>query len=211
MNTEKFHRLARRQRLRLILIVIILAACLCYGVGFYALSNAGARGLHPSAQRFTPTHIPASGPVRFAIPRLGVDVEAIAYEGGGFATWRSDAVNYYRELVPIGSVAILAHNNLIGSTFYDLRIGDRLVVSYQDGTQIEYSVTAKLTYKGLGGDNYQETQSGERYAWPAMTQHLYGTPGRLTLFTCLNWKGTADHDPLGPVWGRLAVFAEPIP
>jgi len=185
------------------IFIIALAFTFFAATAFYPL--AGSIGGQPE----TLQHASNLVPERLVILSLGVDVEAIPYDGAGFATYRPDAVNYLPELASHGSVGIIAHSNLVGENFYALRPGDQIIITFTGETTITYEVTAKLAYQSLGRGSYREIGSGMTFNWTEMTWHLFGPQSRLTLFTCMNFRGTIDYDPYAPLWGRMAVFAEP--
>ena len=108
------------------------------------------------------------------------------------------------ELTELNQNGYLAHNWLAGKLFYDLKIGDEVVI-IRDGKHDRYSVTEILQYQVLDNGNnireYVNLSSGEWLTETQLFERAY-KDGKTTYQTCIkrgdNWS-----------WGRLFLITSP--
>ncbi len=105
-------------------------------------------------------------------------------------------------------VGLLAHNNLAGAAFFNLKIGQEVRIVYGNG-RVEYYVVDRLDrymviqfgsrdmkYLDLGTDKVQDTQQ--------VFSRFYQGSHHVTFQTCIELGGNST-------WGRLFVTAVPVP
>jgi hypothetical protein len=106
-----------------------------------------------------------------------------------------------------GNIGLIAHNNLGGRYFNDLRIGDRVYTmnGYQ-GSQA-YEVSEILHFRAINpkrsNTDFIDLDSNEHYSANDVFQRVYTGSHHLVLQTCI--ERNADTN-----WGRLFVLAEPV-
>lgn len=103
-----------------------------------------------------------------------------------------------------GSIGLLAHNYLSGSTFSKLGVGTEIILVYGDGSTQKYKVTTIKKYQALSPadtfsnfinlDNPDATISSED-----VLDETYGS-GDLVLQTCITKNSVS-------AWGRLFIIA----
>jgi hypothetical protein len=105
-----------------------------------------------------------------------------------------------------GTIGLVAHNNLAGSLFKDLLLGDEIRIVYKDGHTARYTVSAIYRFRALEPTNIEsrfvDLDSKKIYSATELFQRMYtGTP-HLTFQTCIYASGNSS-------WGRLFVIALP--
>ena len=106
-----------------------------------------------------------------------------------------------------GNVGLLAHNDLSGTLFSDLTIGDQVRLVYGDGKKESFVITKVLRYQALqpnspyssfrNMDKNEEILTAEQ-----MFKSVYLGDRHVTFQTCIAAYGN-------PSWGRLFVIAVP--
>lgn len=107
-----------------------------------------------------------------------------------------------------GSLGFLAHNTLAGGVFYNLIIGDEILVVYGDGELARFKVGEIRSYQALDPDSpysiFREMNgSGKELTSTELFHLIYAKPHRAVFQTCLEAEGD-------PNWGRYFVIAYPI-
>jgi hypothetical protein len=107
-----------------------------------------------------------------------------------------------------GTVGLLAHSNLAGSSFNKLSPGTLLELIYGNMSIVHYRVTSQEYYQVLQSDNPTSdllTLDGHttRLSAADLFLRIYGIPDRLVLQTCIEKYNNA-------YWGRLFIIAEPL-
>jgi hypothetical protein len=105
-----------------------------------------------------------------------------------------------------GTIGLIAHNNLAGSLFKDLNLGQEVYIVHESRHTDRYIVSAIYRFQALESTNpeshFVNLDSGEILtASEVFTQMYTGSP-HLTFQTCINARGDAS-------WGRLFVIAVP--
>lgn len=107
-----------------------------------------------------------------------------------------------------GSIGLVAHNNLAGATFSDLKVGDKLVLVYGDGTKLTYEISEVDQYQALSPyspySNFVDVKDASvTLSVSDMFMKIYNPDDRLILQTCIAKDGVDS-------WGRMFVVAEPV-
>ncbi|GAB4547064.1 MAG: hypothetical protein Fur002_22750 [Anaerolineales bacterium] len=102
----------------------------------------------------------------------------------------------------LGNVGLLAHNNLAGKLFFDIRPRAEITLVYGGGGTETFVVNAINAYQALAGGNYLNLTSGEVVSSRALFEQMYEGERRLTLQTCIEYNGDKN-------WGRLFILAAP--
>jgi hypothetical protein len=116
-------------------------------------------------------------------------------------------VTQFAAATHFGTVGLLAHNTLAGASFYDLHLGDKILLIYGDGSARPYSVSSIRQFQALDpsnpysnfldlGHDRQELTSKDLF------KRIYSTPDQLVLQTCIDKDGE-------PSWGRIFITASP--
>ena len=106
-----------------------------------------------------------------------------------------------------GVIGIIAHNQLSGKLFYELKPGDEVFVVYGDSSLRHFRVTKTVQYQRLERDNptsdFIDLSNGEKLTSTQVFQRHYQGKERITLQTCLENEGILN-------WGIIFVTAIPI-
>jgi hypothetical protein len=127
----------------------------------------------------------------------------------GFVSTEPEKVTQFALASQYGSTGLLAHNYLAGAAFSEITTGETLTLVYGDGRILNYKVTAVEHYQALTptspSSNFLPVDKpGTKLTASDLFNHIYKTPGRLVLQTCIKANGNSS-------WGRLFIIAEPDP
>lgn len=107
----------------------------------------------------------------------------------------------------LGSTGLLAHNDLAGKSFSQMRQGQKLHLIYGDGHISTFRVSEILVYQALQPESadspFMGMDSGTVLTSSELFMNVYNRPGTVVLQTCLEMN---DH----LTWGRLFIVAEPL-
>lgn len=126
----------------------------------------------------------------------------------GFVSTQIDAATQFSMAAQYGTVALLAHNYLLGEQFFSVEQGKILSLVYGDGRAQTYRVKQILQYQALSPDSpYSDfldlnDPNGAVISVTDLFYKVYTQNGQLVLQTCIEANGD-------PSWGRLFVIAEP--
>jgi hypothetical protein len=126
----------------------------------------------------------------------------------GFVSSNQGVLTQFRMAGDYGSTGILAHNTLAGADFFNLNIGQEIVLIYGDGTYKNYTITYTDSYQALSprspyssfielGDSAIQLTAADLF------RRIYAQEDRLVFQTCIEAYGDTS-------WGRLFVIAEPV-
>lgn len=105
-----------------------------------------------------------------------------------------------------GVIGIMAHNHLSGRLFYELNVGDEIVIIYGDSQLRSFQVTNLNTYQRLERNNIRsdfiDQSNGDKLTSSQVFQRYYRGQERVTLQTCLE-----NDDVLN--WGLIFIEAMP--
>lgn len=128
---------------------------------------------------------------------------------GDFISDGANDLTQYARPSEYGTIALLAHNNLEGERFFQLKTGQEISVVYGDGHVARFRISDMLSYQALSpydtASDFIDLNGpgGARLTHNQLFQRVYTTANRLVLQTCINANGD-------PAWGRLFVIAEPV-
>lgn len=101
---------------------------------------------------------------------------------------------------------LLAHNNLAGSKFKNLAMGQKIYIVREDGHVDRYTVSAIHRFQALESTNtessFVDLDTGKTFSAVDVFNQMYTGARHLTLQTCISAMGDAS-------WGRLFVIATP--
>lgn len=126
----------------------------------------------------------------------------------GFVSNEAELATQFGMAAQYGSIALLAHNYLLGSQFFDVDTGEVLALVYGDGRVQTYRVIEVLEYQALSPNSpYSDfvdlnDPSGKRISVTSLFYEVYAQEGKLVLQTCIEANGE-------PSWGRLFIIAQP--
>ena len=104
------------------------------------------------------------------------------------------------------NIGLLAHNNLAGSKFNALALGQKIYVIHEDGHKDRYTVSAIHRFKALEStkteSRFVDLDTSQTYSASEVFFQMYTGDPHLTFQTCIEAEGDAS-------WGRLFVIATP--
>jgi hypothetical protein len=145
----------------------------------------------------------------FLTGRLELPVLQQPNNNPGFVSSDPDSVTQFRLASQYGSLAFLAHNNLAGQRFFDLKRGQILSLVFGNGKVRYYRIVAIHQYQALSPNSpyssFVNLDDPERKIISVndLFFSIYAQPGRLILQTCIEADGQ-------PSWGRLFIIAAPV-
>lgn len=117
-----------------------------------------------------------------------------------------ETVTQFSAASDFGSLGFLAHNTLAGAHFFDLRVGDIIVLIYGDGHTRSYQVTSLRRFQATNPNspysNFIDLDQGSTLTYSDLFYQTYGVAGQLVMQTCIAAEGNDS-------WGRLFVLAVP--
>lgn len=125
----------------------------------------------------------------------------------GFVTRTPDAATQFRMAGTYGTIGILAHNDLAGAQFSNIKKDQYAVIVYGTGRLAYYIISDFEQYQALMPTSTFSDfvdLSGTRKTLTAgdLFTRIYGTGNRLVFQTCIAANGD-------PSWGRLFIIARP--
>lgn len=126
----------------------------------------------------------------------------------GFVSRASDTATQFSMAATYGSVALLAHNDLLGESFFAIPVGKILTLVYGDGHARTYRVKQILRYQALTPNSpYSDfldidDPAADTISVETLFYKVYAQAGRLVLQTCIAANGDSS-------WGRIFIIAEP--
>jgi hypothetical protein len=128
-----------------------------------------------------------------------------------FVSSREGEVTQFSLASKFGNTGILAHNYLAGQAFFNIQLGDEIVLVKGNGSQVVYRVREMHRFQALSPNSpYSKfiDMSDPNQTQISATDLFYRTfgagQGNLVLQTCIT---EGDE----PSWGRLFIIAEPVP
>jgi hypothetical protein len=126
----------------------------------------------------------------------------------GFVSTNSEAATQFGMAAQYGTIALLAHNYLLGEQFFSVQNGKILSLVYGDGHALTYRVKQVLKFQALTPSSpysnfvdLDDPNVGQITATD-LFYRVYTNDGTLVLQTCIEAEGNSS-------WGRLFVIAEP--
>ncbi len=117
-------------------------------------------------------------------------------------------VTQYKMANVFGTIGILAHNTLAGSSFLRLKVNQPITLVYGDGKTRQFQVTSIKRFQALDTENpYSDfvdlDQPDQRLSSGEVFSRMYTRGNEVVLQTCLQKDGD-------PSWGRVFVTASPV-
>jgi len=105
-----------------------------------------------------------------------------------------------------GNIGLLAHNNLAGKSFLQLKVGKEVSLIYGDGHIEMFAIKEILRYQALQPNSpfssFKNLNKDETLNTGQMFKRVYSGNYHLTFQTCIYADGNSS-------WGRLFVIATP--
>ncbi|GIV66639.1 MAG: hypothetical protein KatS3mg047_1032 [Bellilinea sp.] len=126
-----------------------------------------------------------------------------------FVSTDSQKLTQFSMASQYGVTALLAHNYLMGKTFFKLKEGDVLTVVYGDTTYQDYQVKEIRRYQALTPNSpyskFINLADSEKKVITAtdLFYEIFTEKGTLVLQTCIEKEGELS-------WGRLFIIATPV-
>jgi hypothetical protein len=126
----------------------------------------------------------------------------------GYVSFNNGEITQFGLASQFGNVGLLAHNNLSGSLFSKLAVGEEVRLVYGDG-KVEYFVIKQtLKYQALQPtspySSFRDLANDENLTAEQLFNKVYRGDRHVTFQTCIESNGNLS-------WGRLFVIAEPRP
>ena len=106
-----------------------------------------------------------------------------------------------------GSTGFLAHNNLAGSHFADLKINDLIVLVTASKEYKLYQIENVLSFQALEPNNpysnFVDLDNNQVLSAVELFMEVYANEGTVVIQTCIEKNGE-------PSWGRLFIQAVPV-
>jgi hypothetical protein len=126
-----------------------------------------------------------------------------------FVSSKSDVLTQFSTATKYGSLGFIAHNYLSGDLFFDLSIGDTVIVIFGDGQTQSYRIFNIRHFQALSPNSpYSDfknldSANGKILSAEQLFFATYGREDQLVFQTCIEKDGNST-------WGRLFVLAIPI-
>ena len=125
----------------------------------------------------------------------------------GFVLQTDGIVTQFSAAAQHHVTGLLAHNNLAGALFSNLRIGQEIRIVYGDGRVGLFMVNRLSRFQAdrpnSGIENYLDLDSNITYSTQDIFTKFYTGDAHVTFQTCIQMDGNSS-------WGRLFVTANPI-
>jgi hypothetical protein len=174
------------------------------------LQTTGEVSVYGLAEFVPPTNAPAADQIAgvFVPGVFSLPVIQQPEDEPWFVSSAPEIITQFNLAGEYGSLGFLAHNTLAGSAFYDLEIGQEIIVVYGDGELARFEVGEIFSYQALDPDSpysvFKAMGGSKKELTSTDLFHLvYAKPHRVVFQTCLEAEGD-------PNWGRYFVIAYPI-
>jgi hypothetical protein len=118
----------------------------------------------------------------------------------------ANLVTQFQSASAFGSLGFIAHNNLAGIKFPEIKNGDLISVVYGDGYYTQYQVTQIRRFQAVQPNNpyssFIDLSNNQMLTVQQAFYQTYGVSSQLILQTCISSQGL-------DTWGRLFVIAAP--
>jgi hypothetical protein len=119
----------------------------------------------------------------------------------------SDLVTEFGLAKKYGTIGLVAHNNLAGTLFTNLDLGQEIQIVYTDGHTDRYTVSAIYRFRALQPANtesqFVDLASEEVFTANELFERMYTGSPHVTFQTCIYGDGN-------PSWGRFFAVATPV-
>jgi hypothetical protein len=197
---------ARRLILSFCLLLFVIAALFPKSVSAASLDN-------PVAELDLPTFIssiwdgnPAVLRGAYADGLFALPVVQQPSYNAAYVSTIDDTITEFNLAAQFGNVGFLAHNYLIGQYFYQMGVGQRIILVYGDGHLEFFRVTQVHRYVATSPysvySDFVDLDTQEYLSAEALFGKVYQGSRHITFQTCIAQDGDSS-------WGRLFVLAEP--
>jgi hypothetical protein len=133
-------------------------------------------------------------------------VKVVQQSSPTYVSTSSGTVTQFGMASQYGSIGLLAHNNLSGSSFSKLGSGSEIILVYGDGSTKKYQVTSVKKFQALSpSDPYSDFVNLDNPDATLSSSDVFSQTfgsGGLVLQTCISKNGNSS-------WGRLFIMASP--
>jgi len=144
----------------------------------------------------------------FVANTLAFPIQQQPAGNAAFVSTQADTVTQFAAASNYGSIGLIAHNNLAGAQFSDLKVDERIILVYGDGSQQQFEITEIDEYQALSPyspySNFVDLDVPETtLSATSLFMKVYNPDDRLVMQTCIEKDGVDS-------WGRLFIIAEPV-
>ena len=193
----------------LINFILILCSTLLPTANAYALSDDPSNVALPSLDRFVVRVKNGQAEELRGIYIPGVLAADVVGQPAGmddFVSPWDNILTQFNLASRMGSIGLLAHNNLAGKTFPSLKIGQEIYLVYGDGYVAPFVVSEIFRYQASDPDStsssFIDLEDGGLLTSSELFAKVYDRSGQLIFQTCIAAGGTLS-------WGRLFIIAKP--
>ncbi len=171
------------------------------------MEHACSSSLAIQKRRDLQKRLPASEAGLYLVGKKYFRIEQQPAGNPAYVSDRNNIVTSFSLPKNYGNLGYLAHNDLAGSYFKDMGIGDEIIVLPEQGDYLRYRVTAILRYRALqprnARSNFINLQTNQQCKAGEVFRQVYMGNEHVVLQTCIARDGLSE-------WGRLFVLAEPV-
>jgi hypothetical protein len=125
----------------------------------------------------------------------------------GFVSNVPETITQFGLASDYGTIGFLAHNTLSGTHFFDLQVGQTIVLIYGDGSVKTYIIHDQLSYQALSPNSpysrFKDLDNSDiEISSTDLFNQVYTEDGQLIFQTCIASNGLEN-------WGRYFVLATP--
>jgi hypothetical protein len=124
-----------------------------------------------------------------------------------FVSEEAEVITQFQSAAQYGVIGLLAHNFLSGELFYNLGIGQEVVIVMGDGSNRRYLVEGVYQYKKLSPNNLRsnlvDLSDGQTLTTSQVFSRFYRGDHKVTFQTCLEREGKLN-------WGLTFIVALPL-
>jgi hypothetical protein len=126
----------------------------------------------------------------------------------GYVSTKEGVVTHFGLAERYGTTGFLAHNNLSGALFFNLQIGQNVVVVYGDGSFKRYVIQEIREYQATApkspySDFIDLKNTGVRLSSSDLFYQIYSQRDQVVFQTCIGKDGNLS-------WGRFFGIAVPV-
>lgn len=129
-------------------------------------------------------------------------------DNAGYVSRTDGEITQFRMASQFGNVGLLAHNDLSGSFFSKLAIGQEVRLVYGDGKVEYFVITQILQFQALEPtspySSFRDLSNNKNLTADQLFKKVYQGDPHVTFQTCIAGPGSLS-------WGRLFVIATPKP
>lgn len=179
-------------------------------------SGSDAQIEKPSSQAALPNYRSFISDLKSGRPELaGVYVRGLfAYKviqqpsnNPAYVSTQADALTQFSLASNYRTIGLLGHNNLAGSSFFNLAKNQDIILVNGDGSTSFYQVYDIQRYRALSPESpysqFIDLATNERLSAEQLFNNVYGKGNILVFQTCIAVEDV-------PSWGRIFVLARPV-